>query len=100
MTGKRYTNNNDSLHPTFTPCEASLIRMLAAGLSQKDIASLTNKSYQTVRNEIKMAKTKFGAQTTEHLLVISIALGELPVDELCLIVEDTIVKDSVSSWYC
>jgi DNA-binding NarL/FixJ family response regulator len=60
--------------PMLTEVEAKLVKMLAAGLSNRQIAFNRNRSLQTIKNQLHIIYGKFGVNTARELLL---KVGEL-----------------------
>lgn len=61
-----------------TPRESGILRMIAEGTSDEDIARQLHLSHKTVRNHHYAIKSKIGARSDVHLVWIAIEAGLVP----------------------
>lgn len=54
--------------PELTPAQREIVALLAAGLNPKEIALRRGTSPETVRTQIKQARSKVGARTKDELV--------------------------------
>jgi DNA-binding CsgD family transcriptional regulator len=66
-------------HPTLTPREVEVLRLLAGGASTDQIAELLNISRETVRNHVRSILRKLGVHS--RLEAIAVARGEGMLDD-------------------
>ena len=55
--------------PYLTEIEAKLVKMLAAGLTNGEIAKIRGRSLQTIKNQLSLIYRKFGVGHARELLV-------------------------------
>jgi len=59
---------------TLTDCEAQVLRRLAMGDTQVEVARRLGKSLETVRKQTKMARARLRARTNAHAVAIAVSL--------------------------
>jgi DNA-binding CsgD family transcriptional regulator len=59
---------------TLTASEASVLRRIAMGETQVEVARRLGKSLETVRKQTKMARARLRARTNAHAVAIAISL--------------------------
>ena len=57
-----------------TPTEARVLRRIAMGDTQVEVAQRLDKSLETVRKQTKMARARLKARTNAHAVAIAISL--------------------------
>jgi DNA-binding CsgD family transcriptional regulator len=59
---------------TLTDCETQVLRRLAMGDTQVEVARRLGKSLETVRKQTKMARARLRARTNAHAVAIAVSL--------------------------
>ena len=77
--GDSEPDSDDALMEEITPREIEVLRMLAEGLVNKDIASRMNISDHTVKFHISSILEKLGAATRTEAVTIGIRRGLIPI---------------------
>ena len=77
--GDSEPDSDDALLEEITPREIEVLRMLAEGLVNKDIASRMNISDHTVKFHISSILEKLGASTRTEAVTIGIRRGLIPI---------------------
>jgi DNA-binding CsgD family transcriptional regulator len=57
-----------------TPSEAQILRRIAMGETQVEVARRLGKSLETVRKQMKVARARLRARTNAHAVAIAISL--------------------------
>ena len=57
-----------------TPTEARVLRRIAMGETQVEVAQRLGKSLETIRKQTKMARARLKARTNAHAVAIAISL--------------------------
>ncbi|HEU5010725.1 MAG TPA: sigma factor-like helix-turn-helix DNA-binding protein [Gaiellaceae bacterium] len=59
---------------TLTDCETQVLRQIAMGDTQVEVARRLGKSLETVRKQTKMARARLRARTNAHAVAIAVSL--------------------------
>jgi DNA-binding CsgD family transcriptional regulator len=71
----RPKRNKVRIDDLLSPCQREVLRFLARGMSESEIATQTGRSYHTVHNHVRVIYRVFNVNTRGRLLAIMNALG-------------------------
>jgi two-component system, NarL family, response regulator len=75
-------------HEALTPREVSVLKRVAGGLSNKEIASRLNVAESTVKHYLVVILTKLGARDRTHAVSLALERGIIDIQELDLRTSD------------
>jgi two-component system, NarL family, response regulator len=71
-------------HPDLSPREVQILRQLASGGSNKEMAARLGVSLGTIKNQVASALVKLGAYDRTHAVALALARGILDLDQVGL----------------